>query len=111
MCKLGCVYGEDELEAAMILNIPQVEEQCSQAVVGKGLFCNVLRNCGLLRPSKSVEPENQIPSKIFSPSLDLIQCGFLCAIASIPVLISSVSAMTVIQDDCIGFDIWPTGMQ
>ena len=95
----------------MILDIPQVEEQRSQAVVGEGSFCNVLRNCGLLRPSKSVEPENQIPSEIFSPSLDLIQRGFLRAIALIPVLISSVSVMTVIQNDRIGFDIWPASMQ
>ena len=95
----------------MILNTPQAEEQRSQAVISKGLFCNGLRNCGLLRPSKSIEPENQIPFEIFSPSLDLIQCGFLRAIALIPVLISSVSAMTVIQDDHIGFYIWPAGMQ
>ena len=111
MCKPGCVYGEDKLEAATILDIPQVEEQRSQAVISKGSFCNVLHNCGLLRPSKSVEPENQIPSEIFSPSLNLIQHGFLCAIALIPVLINSVSAMMVIQDDRIGFDIWPAGMQ
>ena len=85
----------------MILNIPQAEKRCSQADVGEGSFCDGPHNCGLPRPSESVELENQRPFEIFGPPLDFVQRGFLQAIASIPVLISK----TAIQDDSIGFDI------
>jgi hypothetical protein len=107
--KLERQRGEDELEAAAILNAPRAEERCSQTAIGEDLFCDRLRDGGFPRPGESVEPEDWRLVEILGPPLDLVQHvlpGSLQATAPISVLISGpVSATTTIQDNRIDFEI------
>ena len=110
LCELECQRGEDELESAAILNISRAEKGGTQTVVCEQPFCDCLCYCRLSSPGKSIEPEDRGFVEILGPTLDPVQgalSGSLETSVPIPVSIScSARAMTVIQNQNLGFEMW-----
>ena len=106
--KLECQRGEDELESTAVLNASQTEEGRSQTVVSEQPFRDGLRDRGLSRPSKPIEPEDGKVFEILGPVPDLAQHvlpGSVKTTFPVPVSIScSMRATTIIQNQRLGFE-------